>query len=232
MSLYDSRDFEEMDLAGRFPRRDDIAGVEQWVRLIAGIGDQVSRAETPQGATVISREFDQFLQKISALKPPPTTARVFVSHQRADSKEAERVAWHATEVDFDFWLDVHDPLLMFANRPPLPTQIKSVLIAAIIEMGLLNSTHVVALQTANSRPSRWVPYEFGRAKQRLLTSWNAASWFEKGIAPDPHGDYLSLAFCAPTERYLEHWFISQPGARRVTPNTRWKKPYVPKLLPN
>jgi hypothetical protein len=232
MAIYDSRDFEENDLAGRFPRRDDIVGVEQWVRLIAGIRDWVSRAETPEGADAVFQEFDRFLQAVAAVKAPLATSRVFVSHQRADSNEAERVAWHATEVGFEYWLDAHDPVLAFANRSTLPTQIKAVLIAAIIEMGLLNSTHVVALQTANSRRSRWVPYEFGRAKQRLLVSWNAASWFEKGIAPDPNGDYLSLAFCAPTRTDLERWFISQPGARPVAPNMLWPKPYVPKPLPN
>jgi hypothetical protein len=232
MAIYDSRDFEEMDLAGRFPRRDDIAGVEQWVRLIAGIRDWVGRAETPEGFDAVLREFDLFLQTVTTVKLSLATARVFVSHQRDDWKEAERVAWHATEVGFEYWLDVHDPVLASANRSTLPTQTKAVLIAAIIEMGLLNSTHVVALQTANSRRSRWVPYEFGRAKQRLLVSWNAASWFEKGIAPDPNGDYLSLAFCAPTRTDLERWFIGQPGARRVAPNMLWPKPYVPKPLPN
>jgi len=233
MAIYDSRDFEEMDLAGRFPRRDDIVGVDQWIRLIAGLRDQVNRAETPEGADAVLREFDGFLQAVVGFKSSLATATVFVSHQRADAKEAERVAWHATEVGFDYWLDVHDPVLAFANRSTLPTQIKAVLIAAIIEMGLLNSTHIVALQTANSRHSRWVPYEFGRAKQRLLVSRNAASWFEKGIAPDPNGDYLSLAFCAPTEPDLEDWFISQPGARRVAPNMLWPKPHnIPKPLPN
>ena len=232
MASYDSRDFEELDLAGRFPRREDIAGVDQWIRLIAGIRDHLPRAETIEASVAIAREFDRFLQTVFTLKPAVGTARVFVSHQRADLKEAERVAWQATEVDFDYWLDVHDPTLAFANRSTIPAPIRAVLIAAIIEMGLLNSTHVVALQTTNSRRSRWVPYEFGRAKQRLVASWNAASWFEKGIAPDPGGDYLSLAFCAPTEAALEYWFTGQPGARRGITNMRWKRPYTPKPLPN
>jgi hypothetical protein len=204
MAIYDSRDFEELDLAGRFPHRDDIIGVEHWVGLIAQIRDQAGLAEMPEGADAIFREFDRFLQAVAAVKVPLAPARVFVSHQRVDSKKAERVAWHATEVGFDYWLDVHNPVLAFANRSTLPTPIKAVLIAAIIEMGLLNCSHVVALQTVDCRHSRWVPYEFGRAKQRVLVSRNAASWFEKGIAPDPNGDYLSLAVCAATECDLEN----------------------------
>ena len=232
MANYDSRDFEQMDFAGRFPRSDDVVGVDHWVRLIAGIRDHASRAGTPAGAAAVFREFDQFLRSVVALKTAHRTARVFVSHQRNDWREAERVAWHATEVGFEYWLDVHDPVLTFATGNPLPPLVKSVLIAAIIEMGLLNSSHVVSLQTTRSRHSRWVPYEFGRAKARLPFSGNAASWFEKGIVPDPDGDYLSLAFCAPTELDLQNWFAGQPGACHGAPNRIWPKPYVPAKLPN
>jgi hypothetical protein len=232
MANYDSRDFEQMDFAGRFPRWSDVVGVDDWVRLIAGIRDHASRAGTPDGAAAVFREFDQFLRSVVALTAAPRTARVFVSHQRDDWREAERVAWHATEVGFEYWLDVHDPMLALATGNPLPPLVKSVLIAGVIEMGLLNSSHVVSLQTTCSRHSRWVPYEFGRAKARLLFSGNAASWFEKGIVPDPDGDYLSLAFCATSEPDLEQWFTGQPGARRGSPNRLWPKPYVPGKLPD
>lgn len=156
MANYDSRDFEQMDFAGRFPRSDDVVGVDHWVRLIAGIRDHASRAGTPAGAAAVFREFDQFLRSVVALKVAPRTARVFVSHQRNDWREVERVAWHATEVGFEYWLDVHDP----------------------------------------------------------------------------DGNYLSLAFCAPTELDLQNWFAGQPGARHGAPNRIWPKPCVPAKLPN
>jgi len=232
MAVYDWREFENVDLAGRFPRRGDIVGVEQWQRLIAAIRDLVDRAETPEGFDDLSREFDQFLVAVAALDGPNRVPRVFVSHQRDDWEKGERVAWHATEVGFEYWLDIHDPVLAFANRSIFPRPIKAVLIAGIIEMGLLNSTHVVAVQTPKSQRSHWVPYEFGRAKYRRLVSGRAASWFESPLGPDPDGDYLSLAFCALSEPSLNAWFGNQPGARRSGRNTLWPKPHPPKALPN
>jgi hypothetical protein len=74
--------------------------------------------------------------------------------------------------------------------------LKSALVAGLIEMALLNSTHIVSLQTKSANASRWVPYEFGRAKDRHPLATNAASWFENAVCPDTNGDYLSLAFCA------------------------------------
>lgn len=231
MAIYDSRDFEDVDLSARFPRRDDIVGIDEWGALIAALRDLVPQAETPEGARAAARELDRFVQLVAGLRPR-TAARVFVSHQRDDWKEAERVAWRATEVGYEYWLDVHDPGLAFATRSTLPAPILAVLIAAIIEMGLLNSTHIVAVQTPASQRSHWVPYEFGRAKQRALVSSQSANWFETGTGPDPGGDYLSLAFCAPTEASLKAWYERQPQAAQVTRNTLWPKPYTPRPLPN
>lgn len=158
--------------------------------------------------------------------------RVFVSHQRSDSAKAERIAWMATEVGFEYWLDIHDPTLGLANTAILPPQVRAILIAAIIEMALLNCSHVVAVQTLQGQKSRWVPYEFGRAKQRVPVSSASASWFESGVSPDPNGDYLSLAFCADTEGELAAWLRAQPRARAAKPNTLWKRPLTPPGLPN
>src|SRR5687768_12738069 len=132
MAIYDSRDFEEADLAGRFPKRDDIAGVDQWVTLVARLRDLAGQAQAGEWLQAVLKQFDHFLREVAPLKPSISRPRVFVSHQRADAKKAERVAWRATEVDFEYWLDVHDPLLAFANRSTLPAPIKAVLIAAVI----------------------------------------------------------------------------------------------------
>jgi hypothetical protein len=94
--------------------------------------------------------------------------RVFVSHQRADVPFAELIADLASKHGFEYWLDVHGPLLQLANQTVLPPAVRSILIAAIIEMALLNCTDLISVQTRKARLSRWVPYEFGRAKRRWL----------------------------------------------------------------
>lgn len=232
MANYDWRESAISDLSARFPIERDIIGVEQWQQLVAALGRAEHPNETiPQFPDAVGA-FDRFLNDLPATRRLPSMPRVFVSHQRDDWRLAERVAWQATEVGFEYWLDVHDPKLAWANRAVLPVRIRALLIAAIIEIALLNSTHVVALHTSKSQHSRWIPYEFGRAKQRLPASWNAASWFEAGIAPDPKGDYLSLAYCAATEQKLESWFANQAGAHMQRPNLLWPMLTVPGQLPN
>ncbi|MDQ2963251.1 MAG: toll/interleukin-1 receptor domain-containing protein [Pseudomonadota bacterium] len=93
-----------------------------------------------------------------------------MSHRRDDVDYAERIAYLAAQRGLQYWLDIHDPALAAANRAGLPSPAKEVLIAAVIEMGLLNSTHVIAVHTKNSDGSKWIPYELGRVKQRRLFS--------------------------------------------------------------
>jgi hypothetical protein len=103
--------------------------------------------------------------------------RVFVSDRRVDVGIAERIAKLATYSGYGYWLDVHDPRLIYATGAAIPSPIKDVLIAAIIEMGLLNASHLIAAMTRNSAGYKWIPYEFGRAKQRSLHSIYSASGF-------------------------------------------------------
>ncbi|MCB1090050.1 MAG: toll/interleukin-1 receptor domain-containing protein, partial [Verrucomicrobiae bacterium] len=89
--------------------------------------------------------------------------RVFISHRQADRTVAENAARLATANGFNYWLDVHDPNLAAWNLQPDTPQ-KSIAIAAIIEMALLNCSHVLAIVSGNTPGSAWVPYEYGRVK--------------------------------------------------------------------
>lgn len=113
-----------------------------------------------------------------------------------------------------FWLDVHDPTLMrvnaFASEP-----LRSILIALIVEIALLNSTHVIALHATHSIASRWVPYELARAKARGLTSLQAAGWFEPGQTPKTCGDYVQLAVMTNDEQQVIDWIRMEPRANPV-----------------
>jgi hypothetical protein len=170
---------------------------------------------------------------VHQLRPTPAISRptVFVSHQRLDAQWAESVAWMANDAYLDYWLDIHDPKLTAANASALSPVAKSVLIAGIIEMALVNCTHVVSMQTVNAQRSRWVPYEFGRAKERRLLASNATSWFENGVTPGINGDFLFLAFCATTSTALEAWLKAAGATPPPRSKNRWPG-NKPNPLPN
>jgi hypothetical protein len=95
--------------------------------------------------------------------------------------------------------------ILQSSDPRLP-----ILIAATIEIGLLNSSHVVAVHTSNSAASKWIPYEFGRAKDRRLRSTRAASWLEPTLPLSACGEYVQLAVAAHGgEPRLTKWLQQQ-----------------------
>jgi hypothetical protein len=187
-------------------RYDDRAiGYSAWRQLIEVLFE-VLRIER---FALLLEAFDTFLRQLRELGRGQAGCRVFISHQRADVLFAERIAYLASAQGFEYWLDVLDPTLQAAMRGTFPPAVQSVLIAAIIEMALLNCTHGITVQTANAQASRWVPYEFGRAKRRWLVSTQVASWFDNGIYQSTQADYLKLGICAQTERELVSWLTTE-----------------------
>lgn len=108
-------------------------------------------------------------------RPVSQRCCVFISHKRDDEAPARAAAQWAVDAGHDVWLDVLDPWLIRANSRP-DSRAKSLAIAAIIEMGLINSTHVLAVMTDATAKSRWVPYEYGRVRDDSTLSVVAASW--------------------------------------------------------
>ena len=128
------------------------------------------------------------------------------SHQRLDTAYAERIACLAKHHRLHYWLDVHDPHLAQANSLPESDPRRSILIAAVIEIALLNSTHITVIHTSNSQQSKWTPYELGRAKAHRILSDQAAGWFEPQCSSSNFGDYVQLIkMFFGGERDLIHW---------------------------
>lgn len=102
---------------------------------------------------------------------------VFVSHRQTDAGEAEKSAnlIVSKRPEYDVWLDVWDLSLRSIGRSALSYQKKSLLVALTIEMGLLNSTCLVALITENAAGSAWIPYEYGRVKPKTPFAVEAAA---------------------------------------------------------
>jgi len=151
----------------------------------------------------------------------PSQPCLFVSHRRADHAQARRMAYLACREGFDYWLDIVDPSLSAATAEQTAAAV-----AAIIEMGLLNSTHVIAAITTNTKGSQWVPYEYGRVKTpQQPTSLQAACWADPTIASRDLPEYLYLGLIHRSESEIETWLRTEwrryPGSKRTGP-CGWK----------
>jgi hypothetical protein len=225
------RDSPNANLLERFA--EGTLGLGPWRRLVGKLEELGPEADPQAYLQVLEDLIDQTL---NGLRAEPAVCRVFVSHQQKDSAYAERIAFLATQHRFDYWLDIHDPLLIRANQI-LPTNDPRypIIIAAIIEIGLLNSTHVVAVHTQNSFASKWVPYELGRAKARQIRSDQAAGWFSPKVQPSNFGEYVLLAVIMHGgEKDLLSWLRSQSQSSHtkkcVPAPVHWNLP-PPALLP-
>lgn len=132
--------------------------------------------------------------------------RLFISHKREDRERALRVAEIAKEEEFDFWLDVLDPLLQAAT-PAHPT-----IIAVLIEIALLNCSHVLAVMTPATSASTWVPYEYGRVKEDSVHTSLAACWRHPKVRTLP--EYLHLGEIARSESELRSWLRRERASWR------------------
>ena len=132
--------------------------------------------------------------------------RVFVSHRQDDVVEALRIAWLANQSGFEFWLDILDPNLQaITSSAPQPSRANATLVASLIELALLNSTHVIAALSKNTHGTLWIPYEYGRVKERKLFSRRVAVWLHPNIPSADVPDYRVLGITTQTELDVTQW---------------------------
>lgn len=204
---YDSAEFENTSLFERFPNW--ALGLEMWREFGGGaVGFEVL-LRALAGARLNARPGGYL---------PGGITRVFISHKQENRDEALRVAWLANQAGHHFWLDILNPTL---NGTPL----SPILTACVIEMGLLNSSHVIALITPESRPSRWIPYEYGRVKEPTVYALNSACWLHSSqyfnIA-----EYLFLGTQTRIENDITVWLGAPGPGNRPIP---WNGPTPLKL---
>jgi hypothetical protein len=240
MSAFDWTERDGLDEVERYPLRAGdflVRGRNAWQRLWEHL---LALAQNTNEQAPWDEALQDFFEEAAKDPRPPAgqvPCCVFVSHRRVDFAYAERIAWLAAQHGLQYWLDIHDPTLAAANRVKLPSPAKEVLIAAVIEMGLLNSTHVIAVHTQNSDGSKWIPYELGRVKQRRLFSTRACGWFDPtGTAPVA-GEYTFLAARTRSDGEVDSWLGKQaagtgPRSKCRVSGLYWIKPRVPKALPS
>lgn len=110
--------------------------------------------------------------------------KVFISHQKKDRLEAQKIANHLKNVGIAVYFDEFDRELTIAlnNNDP-----KAVVTA--IKKGINQSTHMLCIVSPNTLTSRWVPFEVGygydSTKLSVLTL--------KGISNSDLPDYIKAA---------------------------------------
>ena len=147
------------------------------------------------------------LRALAPLVPRNPCPRLFISHRQTDKEYALRMAWLAQKNKFAYWIDILDPVL---SVPSAATGLSQPLLTAcIIEMALLNCTHVIALMTPNSPGSAWIPYEYGRVKNRRLVSFNVAAWIHPRFTRKIFPDYMCLGQNTYDETQIEKWMTDE-----------------------
>jgi hypothetical protein len=90
----------------------------------------------------------------------PLQPCIFLSHRSTDKAAVRKIGEYIMERGIDVYLDADDPNLQQADRF---NDHKA--ITAAIELGIANSTDLLAYLTVNTAESPWVPYEIGFAKR-------------------------------------------------------------------
>jgi hypothetical protein len=132
---------------------------------------------------------------------------------------------------FDYWLDVFSPVLSFPVPPGAQTQLSAFATAAVIEMGLLNSSHVMAVMTPNTMGAQWVPYEYGRVRDPVPITWQAACWPESSLLPSAVPEYLYLGAITNSETDIKKWLLSEycKFGLPAFKTCHWNRPVPPSL---
>lgn len=193
MQNFDYRTYEREGFPYRFPK-EFLGGDDLWEGFV----------ENPS-----YESFNQLRNKGTELKSKKTFScpRVFISHRQCDTQFAERIAWLANQNDFYYWLDVHDPSLKNLHHISINPYQKSLITGAIIEMAILNCTHVLAVFTPQTQGSMWVPYEYGRIVDLPQNSSRASCWLHRDIGYVP--EYLNFGRTHFNEGQIENWFLSE-----------------------
>lgn len=110
--------------------------------------------------------------------------RVFISHQKRDRDDAERVANYLKRAGISVYFDEYDRKLQIATQTDDP---KGVVQA--IKNGINNSTHMLCIISPNTLYSKWVPFEVGYGHDKT----DLATLTLKGISNKDLPDYIKTS---------------------------------------
>jgi hypothetical protein len=213
---YDWRDYQGRNWLERFP--ENIRGYTVW---------RQQRFAPRIDLKMLAADVIEARERATSGPPRPC---VFVSHRQADAAPATRIAYLVCQEGYDYWLDVLDPTLS-GVAPPTSEQTAAAT-AAVIEMALLNSSHVLAVMTPNTRGSQWVPYEYGRVKAPKTVSLQAACWLDRAILVASLPEYVHLGAILKSETEIKQWLkaeFQKHTGHAATASCGWKGTPPPPL---
>jgi hypothetical protein len=199
MSSFDWQAVLTRSLGTRYPLQPqgDVLGIAEWERFVYHFPFPNPEAAWP---------WLEALHRAKLAAPARVCPRIFVSHKQADVDYAKRIAWLVQGEKIEYWLDAIDLPLALAPWIPAGAGFNStLLIAALIEMALINCTHVLAVMTPQTAPSRWVPYEYGRIKDDPPGHLTASCWRHKDLPVSDLSEYLLLAPILSNETDIRGW---------------------------
>lgn len=140
------------------------------------------------------------------LLPNKRCPKLFVSHRQCDWIYALQIAKIAASEKFDYWVDILDPtLLNLPARLSHSPRLLSLLTACIIEMALINCTHVIACMTPYSRGTLWQPYEYGRITEIPSYYKKAGTWVHPNLSAADFPEYMYLGKITRLRTDIEGW---------------------------
>lgn len=204
MRNYFWKEFSARPLSARFP--DWTIGRHLWLER---------NEDNPEAMLALLDELVEYRRHANWGTSPLECPRLFISHRQKDEIRAREIAGIAQKVGFQYWLDVLDPDLLSIAATATPTPQQSLRLAVLIEVALVNSTHILALMTANTKGSMWVPYEYGRAKDSSPNSLSAAYWIDAGLEQqlqrtgEQLPEYLLLSLRTERDVDIERWLLDE-----------------------
>ena len=184
--------------------------IPSWARG-AGLWNDLIANPSLENLAIAFDQLQRLIDQRGVSTPDLRCPRVFISHRQDDVHPARRIAWLATRARFEYWLDVEEPRLA-GLQPSADT----LLVACLIELALLNCSHVLAVITDRTRGSMWVPYEYGRVK-KLPAGSQAGCWLAPSVRVFPlTPEYLQLGVVTTIEDEIVGWLTHERAVWRQT----------------
>lgn len=182
--------------------------IKDFIPLIGDGAGERTREDNRTTEELIATLLYSKLKKLDRQPKPTKCPTIFISHRQVDLLTAIRLANIALKEGFEVWLDVWDPDLTVLDKMGLPKNVQSILLACIVEMGLINCTHVLACLTAHTKGSFWVPYEYGRIADVTLNYQPACAYIDPGFATQLP-EYLYLGRLAHNDTAAAAWMVQE-----------------------